>query len=535
MLCYNISMSKITKYLNQLITGNVFDAPEILDAYSVDRSILKITPKLVALPESTDDICKLMRFFNQLSTKEIKVGVTVRGSGLDKMGADLGNGVIISTEKLNHLMEFDARERLVRVQSGITLRELNTALSVSGLTIPIGADENETIGGLISNCPTDSYSGKYGGIMNFVERAEIVLANGECIQTGRISKYAVAKKATEKSLEGDIYRKLYKLIQKNADLLKSLRTKNTSSTGYSTIAYTSRKDTLDLLPLFFSAEGSLGIISEIILRAVPLKKRPARVVATFPKLETALKFCETINEIKPRELDICDLRVLKTAEESGKNLSKITRKLESGFVVFASFDEKTNIIVRKLTGLAKVLPKTAKCIIESQENRLVLDEFENSITNFLYVAHSGERVPLLTDFYLPAHNLPKFIDDLSVLESKLKLDLPLFGSYSSSNYSLRPVFDLSDPEFKKKAVTFLKVGAYILDRQEGSITGGSPEGRIKALITNTKLSDEEKKLYNDIKEIFDQNNILNPGIKLGADTRFTLNHFRATSSAKIVI
>ena len=140
-------MGKIARYLNQLTNGDVFDAPEVLEAYSTDRSILKIKPKLVALPESTEDVRKLMRFASQLSSKGIKLPVTVRGSGLDEMGADLGNGMIISTEKLDKLLESDRRERLVRTQAGITLKELNTALSVNGLTIPIEGHDDETIGG----------------------------------------------------------------------------------------------------------------------------------------------------------------------------------------------------------------------------------------------------------------------------------------------------------------------------------------------------------------------------------------------------
>ena len=163
-------MGKIARYLNQLIIGNVFDAPEIMETYATDRSALKIKPKLVALPESTEDVRKIMRFCYQLASKGINMPVTVRGSGLDEGGADLGNSIVISTEKMNKLLEADRRERLVRVQAGMTLRELNTALSVNGLTIPVGGRDNETIGGLISNSPCDDFAGKYGGIMMYVER-----------------------------------------------------------------------------------------------------------------------------------------------------------------------------------------------------------------------------------------------------------------------------------------------------------------------------------------------------------------------------
>ena len=124
-------MSKITKYLNQLITGNAFDAPEILEAYSTDQSALKVNPRLVVLPESTADLQKLMRFFDQLAGKDVRVPVAIRGSGLDEMGADLSTGVVISTEKLNRLEEIDKRERLVRVQAGITLKEQAGEVKVS--------------------------------------------------------------------------------------------------------------------------------------------------------------------------------------------------------------------------------------------------------------------------------------------------------------------------------------------------------------------------------------------------------------------
>ena len=521
--------------MNQLITGNVFDNPEILDFYSVDQSALKITPRFVALPESTADLERLMKFFDQLSLRNVHVPIAIRGSGLDEMGADLTTGVVISTEKLNHLKEIDIRERLVRVEAGITLKELNTALSVSGLTIPIGANENETIGGLISNCPTDEYASKYGGIMNFVERIEVVLSNGDRVQTGRINKYAVAKKTADKTREAEIYRKIYTLTHEQEKLLNNLKAQNTNSAGYSTVAYVNRKDTLDLLPLFFTAEGSLGIISEVILRAVPIKKSSLRIIATFPKLTTALKFLDFANGLKPKALNIFDLSILKIAETSGKNLSKITRALEEGFIISATFDEKIPIIARRLSQISKSLPRSSKLILEDKTNIPIFDEFSNALANFLNLDRDGKRFPLLTNFYIPSTNLPQFIEQLTDLQKELKLSLPFFGSYSTSNYQLRPKFNSHEPDFATQLTDFIKKGSELIKNNGGSLTGGYPEGRVKAIITNHDLTDEEKKLYTEIKQIFDPNNILNPDIKLGADARFTLKHFQTTKSPRVVI
>lgn len=528
-------MGKIARYLNQLIIGNVFDTSDILETYATDRSVLRIKPKAVAFPESTDDVRKLMKFCYQLALKDIDFPVAVRGSGLDEMGADLSTGLVISTEKMNKLLESDRRERLVRVQAGITLKELNTALSLNGLTVPLGGHELETIGGLISNCPSDDYSGKYGGIMNYVERVEVVLANGDILQTNRLNGRSVTRRAQEKTLEGSIYRKLPRLIDANEKVINEIKENSNSSCGYQTIAQVMRGKSLDVLPLFFNAEGTLGVITEVILRAVPIETRVKRVVATFEDLKTAQKFLDLANSLRPRELNLYDIKITKLAEETGKKLSPITNKVESGFVVYATYDKRSRSCLKKIASVKKVLPRGVQLFLESEKNKVALDEFENSLTNFLNQVKTGERVPIVTDFYIPARNLRAFHADLEVLKKSLGLDLYLYGSYSTSNYSLRPKFKLEDEDFNKKVLAFLRAGNFIINRQSGSITGGSPEGRVKAIVTNENMSEDEKKLYNEIKKIFDRYGILNSGVKLGTDPRFTVKHFRTTSSNKIVI
>lgn len=526
-------MGRITKYLNQLIVGNVFDDPEILETYSTDRSILKIKPKFVALPESTEDIRKLIRFFNQIAIKDIPVTLAARGSGLDEGGADLTSGLVISTEKLNHMLEIDARDRLVRVQAGITLKELNTALSVSGLTIPVGGHDNETIGGLISNSPVDLYQGKYGGISNYVERIEVVLSNGEILQTMRYKKYALAKKAVEKTFEGEIYRKIAKFLKDREKFLNEFDIDKLGKAGYPTVVKVPKRESVDLMPLFFGAQGTLGIISEVILRAMPLRDKPMRAVATFRDLDEAIRFMDRIKALRPREINLYDLKIVQEARETGKNLDGVIRKLDDGFVVFMTFDERKGIVLKRLYRLRDDLPRSAKLILDTPENQLAINEFENSLSSYLNHTKSGERTPVLSDFTLPAVNLVSFVKDLKVLSEKLDLDLTLFGSYSSGIYSVRPKLDFSQEDFNKKIATFLRAGSYIINRQGGTLAGGTPEGRLKAVVTNTEMLDTAKRAYKELKKIFDPNSVLNPDIKLGADSRFTLTHIRETELKRI--
>ena len=527
-------MGKITKYLNQLIIGNVFDDPEILESYSTDRSVLKIKPKFVAFPESTEDIQKLMRFFNQIASRNIPVSVTPWGSGLDEGGADLSSGLIISTEKLGRLLEIDTRERLVRVQAGITLKELNTALSVSGLTIPIGGHDRDTIGGLIANVPIDSYQSKYGGIRQYVERIEVILSNGECLQTSRYRKYALAKKASEKSFEGSIYHKIAKLIKDDGKFLREFDVNKAGLTGYPGIATSFKRDTLDLMPIFYGSQGTLGIISEVILRAVPINEKIVRAVATFRELNSAIKFMDAIQALKPREVDLYNLNILEEARATGKNLDGVIKKLEDGYVIYMTFDERRSYAMRRLEHIRDKMPRSSKLLLNTPTNRVAIREFENALNAYLNHTKDGEHLPILTDFFLPSVNLPSFIKDLEVLEKKLDLKLALFGSYSNSIYSLRPAIKLDAEDFNKKVATFLRAGAYIINRQGGILTGGNPEGRLKAVVTNAEILESTKDFYGKIKKIFDPNNVLNPDVKLGADSRFTLTHLRDKELTKTI-
>ena len=178
-------MNKIAKYLNQQLIGNVFDSSQILEAYSTDRSPLKITPRMVVVPENASDVRRTVKFVNQLAQKSVHIPITVRGSGLDKTGADLGTGLILSTEHLNKILEIDDRARLVRVQAGVTLGQLNSALALYGLHIPVLADPRETIGALIANFTTDAAAGKYNGIYYYVDCIESVISTDISVSCSR--------------------------------------------------------------------------------------------------------------------------------------------------------------------------------------------------------------------------------------------------------------------------------------------------------------------------------------------------------------
>ena len=527
-------MGKIAKYLNQLIIGKVFDFPEILEAYSTDRSIIKIVPEAVAIPESTDDVVKIMRFLSQIAMKGMPTRAAVRGSGLDETGADLTEGLVISTEKLNKIEEIDVRERLVRVQAGITLRELNSALKMHGLTIPVNANENETIGSLIANNFNDSYASRYGGIAKMVECAEIVLTNGDCIQTGRIGERQINKKIEGNTFESEIYKTLLQFAKDFPDLIAKIRDKNTN-TGYSNVSKSIRKNSVDLLPLVIGSEGTLCVITEVILRAELIQKVPSRCMVLMKDFPTTATFLQEVSKMNPREAHFIDTRILKISKNYQEIFQYIRGISDNRYLVICSFGDKPNKAAAKIKKLKKTFADNATFTEESIENRRLFSEVNKMFVNNAVISMEKECPPLVTNFHINQDKISDFVNEIYVVEEKLHYDFPMLGSFMTGNYSICAEFNFDDPADRKKAITFLKAGALLIHRQNGSICGATPEGYVKSIVLDDEISLEEYNLYDKVKVAFDPYGILSPSIKVSVDSNYVLSHLRTTKSPKIVL
>ena len=529
-------MNKIAKYLNQHIVGNVYDKPSILDAYSRDRSPLKITPRFVAVPHTTEDIQYIVRFVNNLSEKGYDLPITVRGSGLDKTGADLGEGIIISTEKLNQVQEIDDRGRLVRVQAGVTLEKLNSVLAVYGLTLPIIAPKDETIGGLISNFPTDPGAKKYGTIYYYVDRLEAVLSNGDLFQSTTFTPRGLARMKAEDTLEGKIYNGVDELINSNFDVIDDLREAPKDFSGYRMITQVSSKKahTFDLMPLFFAAQGTLGIITEVILRVEPIARKSTHLLTTFNSIRPAQDFAEAIMGLNPASVDLYDARIFRAAADSGKKLESIDPVIKKGYYLLVNFDDHPIKVRPKIKKCLKTIESALITVVEDKESEHEFALLDSILKSYLNDNVSGERLAIVDDARIPSGQLASFVSDLRLLEKRFEHSIPIYGSVATDLYSVRPDFDLTDLEDRKSSLRFLQAYSDLVAAHSGSLAGGSAEGRVKAILTTPRLGTRERALYHKLKTVFDPNNILNPSVKLGSTAAAVVRHLRTDINKGII-
>lgn len=527
-------MSKLAEYLNKQMVGNVFDRPAILKPFATDQSILHMMPRLVAFPKSTADVQGVLRFIHQLAERELNLPVTVRGAGLDKTGAAIGSGLILSTTKLNRIEEIDTRSRLVRVQPGVTLGALNQALRLHGLWLPVGCDDRHTIGGLIAGTPADNYIRRYGGITSLVERAEIVLANGEEIQVAPMSAHLVENKTASGSTEGELYRRLERIIDDQADTILDRGMRPFDAAGYANIVHVHEGRGLNLLPLLFASQGTIGVITDVILRVKLAPAHTKRLLISFHDQKTAERFLNFAYDLEPYLLQVTDLRILEAASEVGKKSDLFTRKLGKGLLVMVGFDQSQFQNSKNIKRCLHALPDNVLRVEEDANNHADFEAIQTAIVSYLNDSGYLARVPICDDVYIPNSNFAQFCSGLIELERVFHQDLPIYGSFSAGSYSVRPDFDYTDLEGRKRIIDFLRLFSGLVSDCQGSITGNCPEGRVKALVQEAAIGVGEKQLYTAVKEAFDPHSILNPGVKLDVRMRDTIRYLDTTEKDSIV-
>lgn len=528
-------MNRIAVYLNQHIDGVAYSAPSILDEYTTDRSILKYHPRLVAVPVSALDFCRLAKFSTQLAMKNVPLPITVRGRGGSKTGSSIGSGLVVSTERLNRIQEIDVRQRLVRVQSGVTIGELRKALSLVGLELPIMGNPGETIGGLIGKnaCASDNTDPRT--IIEFVKQAEVVLANGTLIQTEKLNKRGLAKKMRLENAEGELYRRLNQLIVDYANIIENITPAEKDKSGYSGITRVKSKKGFDLLPLFCGSEGSLGIITEVILKVEPVFDEPDYVAIPCENAQQFARVSGELRRLKFTDVEFYDTELFNEVANTGKNSKLFRKNNDDGYLIIANVkDDIRRDRKRKLRKLRKVLPKNMRIIAKDESNEDDFVAFNENLIAYLNDSSSSYHLPIIDGVYIPEENQNAFLDSVTALAHSLKLKLAVYGSVDFNTFTVRPSFTPSTSEGRRTMIAFMRNYIDLIYKNNGYPCGAAGEGRFLAMFMRRYQDTNTLDFYGKIKHLFDPYGIMNPGIKHETEAAVVLRHFRADYDQGII-
>ena len=527
-------MNRIAIYLNQHIDGVVYSAPNVLEHYSTDRSLLKFHPRIVAIPANTHDVRRLVKFSNQLAAKKISLPITVRGAGYSKTGSSIGNGLIISTEKLNHIQEIDVRQRLIRVQAGVTLGELKKSLGVHGLDLPVNGDPHETIGGLIAKNASASVNTEPKTITDFIEEAEIVLSDGSLVHIGNLGQWKLKKKLDQKNLEGEIYRQIKEILDKQSEAVARIALMTQNRSGYAGIKSVREKRGFSLLPLICGSEGTLGVITEIILRTEPVFESPDWFAVPCSDGKDFERVRDILKKIKFTDIEVYDASIFNQADNTGKTCGLYRKVPENGFLIIANAkDDARRDRRRKFRKLRRALSGKDRLVIEDIKNTRDFISVNENLLAFLNDASPNFFLPLVDGTYIPENRQAEFLQGLRLMIAKLKLKLAIYGSVDFNTFTVRPSFSPATSEGRKALIDFLRKYLKLVEHCGGYPCGDAPEGRFLAMFTRPNEDADTLAIYGKIKEIFDPYDILNPGLKQEVEPRNVLRHFRTDYNSGI--
>lgn len=521
-------MSKIAHYLQEHLNGEVLTSADVREFFAHDASVLSQIPSLVVYVQNENDIRKTARFTWQLAERGRVVPITARGGGTDYSGAAIGSGIImVFPAHLNRILELDSKTGSITVEPGINYGKLQQTLHTHGRFLPPypASIEFSTIGGAVANNAAGERSIKYGSMREYVKHIRVVLANGEVITTGRISKRELNKKLGLASLEGEIYRQIDALIEDNQNILGRLD-KNISknSVGYA-LNLVKRKDgSFDLTPLMVGSQGTLGLISEITLETEIYNPTTTLVTAYFDDLQVAEEIIREIrsqNEL-PAAVEAVDANLLNFVQNHNPNYLKgVIEPPFPNLVMLIEYDNQPERHQkRQVHKLQKILNKfQVPFQVETDEIRKeLLWKIRQSAAVLINHSDNNQRaLPFIEDAIVPIDMIKRFFDYCYELFTKHNLEPAIWGHAADGNFHIMPILDLSQVGDRQKLFKVMTEFSAQIIEFGGSISGQHGEGRIRGSFISDQYGDEVYKIMQSVKQIFDPLGTFNPGVKVNID------------------
>jgi glycolate oxidase len=458
-------MNIIEEIRNIVGSENIFiDRVECL-CYSRDMSVHQGVPDAVVFPRTTEQVSDIMK----LAHRE-KVPVTPRGTGTSVTGAVLPirGGLLLDLHLMNEILEINKEDFYARVEPGVICAQLNNRLARDNLMFPPnpGSEAMATIGGMVSTNASGHRAVKYGTTRDYIKGLKVVLADGTVIETGT--------------------------------------TAPKSSLGY------------DLTHLFTAAEGTLGIITEIIAKLEPKPEYVALALAIFGDLNAA---CDAVTEvttsgIKLAGCEILDKFSLKVVEEAlGRDVSRIEA------VLIMEADGAKDVVVRDMNRIEEICKRHGVQEFEwsdSPQKREEMMTARGRLVPTLSRIKPGNRlIAIAEDLGVPSSKIPETIRRAQAIAQKHDVLIATFGHVGDGNVHTTFVSDVRSREDWDRVKPAVEELVDTAMEMKGTLSAEHGTGITRAAHIERQLG-PAMEVMRKIKQSLDPDNILNPG-KMGLE------------------
>lgn len=540
--------------LNKSLEGDVQYDDQTLSQYSHDASLFEVRPQVVVFPKNAKDIETLVSFANKHKKKYPELSIIGRSAGTDMSGGPLGEGIVVAFSKYFNKTP-TINKNVATTQPGVFYRDFEIETLKHKLIFASYPASREicAMGGILNNNSGGEKSLQYGKTEKYVRRVKAVLSDGKTYELKPLSQSELKKKLEQKDFEGEIYKKMYKLITENFnDIKKAKPDVSKNSAGYALWnVYDKEKGIFDLTQLWVGAQGTLGLLLEGDLELVPVHEHRDMLIIFLHDLSHLGQIINEVVALGPESFESYDDNTLKLALRyfpefskqlglfgmiqaaaaffpaffsffTGRNLPKLVLQVDFTSNDLHEVEQKVATLKEKL----KPLHPQTQVAEENQEQKywLIRRESFNLLRKKIRDKHTA---PFIDDFVVK----PEFGEEVvrqvtDILKKHPEFIFTVAGHVGDGNFHIIPLVDIKNPNVRSAIPEISNQVYEIIAKYKGSITGEHNDGIIRTPYLPEMFGGKIIKLFEQTKTIFDPDSIFNPGKKVGGTLDYAMGHIR---------
>lgn len=509
----------LERELRMRVAGEVrFDAlTRVL--YSTDASIYQIAPIGVVIPKQMDDVQATVEVAAQYG-----VPLLPRGAGTSLAGQAVGQALHIDMSKrLTQVLEINAEERWVRVQPGVVLDALNTALRPYGLMFaPDPATANRcVIGGMIGNNASGARSLVYGKTVDHVLEVRALLADGSEVTFGPLDASSLAVKLRAPGREGEIYRAVKALVEAHADEIRARYPRIMRRVGGYNLDEFVGDRPWNLTKLIVGSEGTLAVVTEARLNLVPRPKHTLLDIFQFDDLFAVLEAVPAILALAGPALsaiELLDRTVLRLA------LGNLEMARRAGFVQ----GDPAAVLIVEFSGDVEAELAAQADALGARLHRLCVRLRDPAAQANVWAVRKaglglllgmkGDRKPVafVEDTAVAPERLSDYIRAFNAIVREQGTTAAYYAHASVGCLHVRPVLDLKRPEDVARMRAISQAVSDLVLAFGGAMSGEHGDGLARSCYNEKLFGPTVYQAFRQLKAAFDPQGLLNPGKKVDA-------------------
>ena len=505
-------------------------------ALAHDASHFLLLPSAIVAPRDAEEVARLLR-----ATASAGIGLTFRSGGTSLSGQGCTDQVLADVRRHFQGVEvLDGGER-VRVQPGVTVKQLNAHLAPYGRKLgPDPASEAAcTIGGVVANNSSGMACGTVENSYRTLESVVAVLPSGTVIDTG-----ASDADAKLRALEPELYEGLLKLRQRVvsnpasvAKIAQQFSMKNTMGYGINALVDYSTPAEI-LTHLLIGSEGTLAFVASATFRTIPIRGAVATALVVFEDLYAANNSLPGLVATGAATLELMDatsLRVGQRFPDTPDMIKVLDVSTQAALLMEyqATSAEELEHLVHGARPTLDKLPVVGGPVQLTDDAALRAGLW--TLRKGLYTSVAGARpsgsTALLEDVVVPVERLAQTCVDLAVLFDKFAYeDSVIFGHAKDGNVHFMITDRFQTDEQMKRYVDFTEEMVDLILANDGSLKAEHGTGRVMAPFVRRQYGDELYEVMCEIKSLFDPRGLLNAGTIISDDPDLYLKHIKVNPS-----